>query len=120
MKRFIVIFLVLILVGGGGAGGLVMFGVVPNPFDPDARTFFEDADGAAKETTGRKFEPPSSAFQLVKVEDMIVPVIIDGRLVRRVFITVRLVVGEARNKTLVLDNLTHYENVLVQELIPYF
>ncbi len=119
MKRFIVILLVLILVGGGGAGGLIMMGVVPNPFDPEGGGFFSADDDAAV-STERKFKPPSSALQLVKVNDMVVPVIINGRLVRRISVTVRLVVGEASNKTLVQENLPLYQDILVQELIPYF
>ena len=51
---------------------------------------------------------------------MVVPVIINGRLVRRISVTVRLVVGEASNKTLVQENLPLYQDILVQELIPYF
>lgn len=119
MKRFIVILLVLILVGGGGAGGLIMMGIVPNPFNPEGSGFFSAADDEAVGTE-KKFRPPSAALQLVKVNDMIVPVIINGRLVRRISITVRLVVREASNKTLVEDNLPHYQDILVQELIPYF
>ncbi len=34
MKRMIVIILVLILIAGGTGGGLIMLGIVPNPFNP--------------------------------------------------------------------------------------
>jgi len=119
MKRFIVILLVLILVGGGGAGGLIMMGVVPNPFTPEGGGMFSDS-GDASDGTKSNFVPPSSPPQLVKVDDMVVPVIVNGRLVRRVSLTVRLVVNEAGNKTLVQDNLPHYQDILVQELVPYF
>ncbi len=119
MKRFIVIFIVLILVGGGGAGGLIMMGVIPNPFNPDSQGFFSDADKAAAEMEN-KFKPPTSAPQLVKMTDMIIPVIVDGRLVRKVYITVRLVVVEAQHRTLVEETLAQYQNILLKELIPYF
>lgn len=119
MKRFVVILLVLILVGGGGAGGLIMMGVVPNPFNPEGEDFFSNAGNTAD---GEKsnFKPPTSAFQQVKVTDMVVPVIMNGQLVRRVSITVRLVVYEAGNKTLVEDNLPYFQSILVRELVPYF
>ncbi len=119
MKRFIVILLVLILVGGGGAGGLIMMGVLPNPFNPDASALFESME----ETEGGRagdFEPPSAALQLVRVNDMIVPVIIDGRLVRRISMTLRLVAANAGTKSLVEDNLPLYQDRLVKELVPYF
>ncbi len=119
MKRFIVILLVLVLVGGGGAGGLIMMGIVPNPFNPEGGGFFSAADDAAA-SMEKKFQPPTAAFQLVKVSDMVVPVIVNGRLVRRVSVTVRLIVGEASNKTLVESNLPHYQDIMLQELIPYF
>ena len=119
MKRFIVILLVLVLVGGGGAGGLIMMGVVPNPFNPDAAALFENMEEADAGGT-RDFEPPSSALQLVRVNDMIVPVIIEGRLVRRVMMNARLVVSSAGEKSLVEDTLPIFQDRLVKELVPYF
>lgn len=119
MKRFIVILLVLILVGGGGAGGLIMMGVVPNPFNPESSGLFSGSGDGADEMAS-DFVPPRAALQLVKVNDMVVPVIMNGRLVRRVSLTVRLVVNDASNKTLVEDNLPLFQNRLVKELIPYF
>ena len=44
----------------------------------------------------------------------------NGRLVRRVSLSVRLRVNEPGNKALVKDNLPHYQDILVQELMPYF
>jgi hypothetical protein len=119
MKRFIVILLVLILVGGGGAGGLIMMGVVPNPFNPEGGGFFS---GGSDTADGKKsnFKPPTTALQQVKVADMVVPVIINGRLVRTISITARLVVSKASNKTLVEDNLPRFQSILVRELVPYF
>ena len=94
-------------------------GVVPNPFSSEGGGLFS-LGGGTDDGMKSNFKPPTSALQLVKVGDMIVPVIMNGRLVRRVSVTVRLVVDEAGNKSLVEDNLPHYQDILVRELVPYF
>jgi hypothetical protein len=73
----------------------------------DKRDFFANSEGVVEEREGG-FEPPASPFQLVKVSDMIVPVLIEGRLARRVFVTLPLVVEKPVYKTLAQDNLLHY------------
>jgi hypothetical protein len=119
MKRFIVTLFVLILIGVGGAGGLIMIGVMPNPFSPEGGGMFSDS-GEAADAMKSNFVPPSSPLQLVEVSETVVPVIMNGRLVRRVSLSVRLRVNEPENKALVKDNLPHYQDIMVQELMPYF
>lgn len=120
MKRAIVIILVILLVAGGGAGGLMMMGIVPNPFNPGSLgAGLTDADRAAQELAARKFQPPSSALKLVKVDDMILPVFIDGQVYRRVFVIARLVVSSPEYESRVKDTLRIYQNAVLQDLIPY-
>src|ERR1700761_3984939 len=95
MKRLIVILLILILVAGGGAGALIMLGIVPNPFAPPKPVLSAAEQAAAALDKKSKFDAPLAAFTLVKLDDMIIPVIVDGQVRRRVFVTARLV-GKAR------------------------
>ena len=122
MKRAIVIILVVLLVAGGGAGGLMMMGIVPNPFNPapmgPALTGAEKA--AAELAAANKFQPPRAAFDLVKVDDMIIPVIMEGHVTRRVFIIARLRVNEPANVTAVEDRRRVYQDDVLRDLVPYF
>lgn len=122
MKRIIVIILVILLVAGGGAGGLIMMGIIPNPFNPAPQgPAMTDAEKAAAElATKKKFQPPAAAFDLVKLDDMIVPVIIDGRLTRRVFLIARLRVDAPANVTTVENKLRPYQDAVLRDLIPFF
>ena len=63
MKRIIVIILVLILVAGGGAGGLIMLGIVPNPFTPKIpeRPLTAAEKAAAELEKKTKFDAPQAA-----------------------------------------------------------
>src|SRR5690349_21504825 len=111
MKRLIVIILVIILVAGGGAGGLMMMGIIPNPFNPaPVGPVLTGAEKAAAELSAKKFQPPPAALDLVKLDDMIIPVIIDGRVNRRVFIIARLVVNAPANQTPVEARLKKYQD----------
>ena len=121
MKRAIVIILVIILVAGGGAGGLMMLGVIPNPFNPTPiGAGMTEAERAAAGLAARKFQPPKSQLDLVKLDDMIVPVIMDGRVNRRVFIIARLVVDEPANVTAVEAGLRVYQDQVLRDLVPFF
>ncbi len=121
MKRVIVIVLVMLLIGGGSAGGLMMMGIIPNPFNPEIPAVaLTDAEKAAQELSKKKFQGPTKALDLVKVDDMIVPVIIDGRMNRRVFITARLSVDTPANQTIVEANLRKYQDALMRDLVPFF
>jgi len=121
MKRAIVIILVILLVAGGGAGGLMMMGIIPNPFNPTpVGPAMTDAEKAAAELTARKFKPPAAALDLIKVDDMIVPVIMDGRMTRRVFIIARLKVDAPGNVTAVEDKVRLYQDAALSDLVPFF
>ena len=119
MKRFIIILLVLILVGGGGAGGLIMLGIIPNPVSPEGREFFSDADRPTNGTK-RAFKPPTRPLPLVLVSDMDMPVIMNGELVLRISISIRLVAASSSDRQIVKDNLPRYQDMLMHVFIPYF
>ncbi len=92
MKRIIVILLVVILVAGGVVGGLIMFGIIPNPInpmvlDPAAAAADKAAMALAAKT---KFDPPLVEFPLIKVADLVMPVIINGQVQRRVLVIARI------------------------------
>ena len=119
MKRFIIILLVLILVGGGGAGGLIMLGIIPNPFAPEGRAFFSQADRPTSDINER-YEPHSRPLHLVEVSDMDMPVIMNGELVLRVSISIRLIAASSADRQIVKDNLPRYQDILMHAFIPYF
>src|ERR1700755_2117384 len=108
MKRVIVIFFVLLLVAGGGAGGLIMLGIVPNPFNPKT-VEMSAAEQAAAEGSKHKFQAPSAAFARVKIPDMISPVIMSGRVQRRVFITCRVLSSGKEHEKDIKDSIKHFQ-----------
>jgi hypothetical protein len=122
MKRAIVIILIMILVAGGGAGGLIMLGIVPNPFNPKVpEKPLTAAERAAMELAEKnRFKPPSSALVLVKMDDMVVPVIMNGRSERRVVLIARLVVSSKANEEYVKLNMNRFQDAVLNDLVPYF
>ena len=121
MKRVIVIMLVILLLAGGGAGGLMMMGIIPNPFSPTVHgATATDAEKAAAQVEAKKFQPPKTGLDLVKLDDMIVPVIIEGHVTRRVFIIARLKVNAPANVTTVENKLRLYQDAVLRDLIPFF
>lgn len=120
MKRVIVIILVILLIAGGGAGGLMMMGLIPNPFNPTSfGAPLTDAERAAQELAAARFKPPRAAFNLIKLDDMIIPVILDGRLERRVFVIARLRVDRAANESAVQAQLRVYQDAVLKDLVPF-
>jgi hypothetical protein len=122
MKRMIVIILVLILVAGAGGGGLIMLGIVPNPFNPKVpeRPLTAAEKAAAELEKKNKFVPPQSEYKLVKMGDMVVPVIIDGRAERRVMLIARLMATSNDDVKFIEAGLTRYQDVLLNDLVPHF
>lgn len=122
MKRAIVIILVMILVAGGGAGGLIMLGIVPNPFNPKVPekplTASEKAAADLKEKN--KFKPPLAALPQVKMDDLVVPVIMNGKAERRVMLIARLVATTAADEALVKANMNRFQDAVIKDLVPYF
>jgi hypothetical protein len=122
MKRMIVIILVMILVAGGGAGGLIMLGIVPNPFNPKVpeRPLTAAEKAAAELEKKNKFVPPLAAFVLVKMDDMVIPVIIDGKAERRVLLIARIMATGTEDKKFVEASLTKFQDEMINDLVPYF
>jgi flagellar basal body-associated protein FliL len=119
MKRIIVILLILILVAGGGAGALIMLGIVPNPFAPPQKEMTA-AEKAAAEADKKKFQPPLSAFKFVKPDDLIIPVIINGQVKKRVYITVRLMASVPSAEGAIQAKVSAFQNAVLADLIPFF
>ena len=121
MKRAIVIILVMILVAGGGAGGLIMLGIVPNPFNPKIEVPMTAAEKAAAEMQEKnRFKPPVAAYVLIKMDDMVVPVIINGQVQRRVLLIARIMATAATDKEFVEGNMNRFQDAVLNDLMPYF
>ena len=119
MKRVIVILLILILVAGGGAGALIMLGIVPNPFAAPLKEMTA-AEKAAAEADKKKFQPPLSAFKFVKPDDLIIPVIINGQVKKRVYVTVRLMASVPSAEAAIQARVSVFQNAVLADLIPFF
>jgi len=130
MKRVIVILFVMLLVAGGGAGGLIMLGIVPNPFNPKVAVNLSAAEKAAAAAGKNKFQPPVAAFTLIKVPDLIIPVIENGRVQRRVFITVRIMASAKTYEKDIKEDVLggkgdahvggRFIGTVIGELVPFF
>lgn len=117
MKRFVIILVVLLVVAGGGAAGLVMLGIVRNPFlKPGADAV---ATAAAEADKANAFKGPTEALTLVKMSDLIVPVIVNGQVSRRIFINLRIQSRPA-DKARVQNELPRFQNEVIKDLVPYF
>lgn len=114
MKRLFLIVVVMLVIAGGGIFGLIYFEIIPNPF---AESESEEA-ASGPQTAAPGFVPPERAPIILPLEDIIVPVILDGRVVKRVYITARvqLVPG---NMALVQNGMPRFENAINQRLLPY-
>lgn len=122
MKRAIVIILVVILVAGGGAGGLIMLGIVPNPMVAKLPEMpLTAADKAAMEVSQKnKFKAPESAYVLVKISDMVLPVIINGQAQRRVLLIARIMAASASDKGFIEANMRRFQDAALNDLVLYF
>jgi hypothetical protein len=122
MKRAIVIILILLLVAGSGVGGLIMLGIVPNPFNPKVpEKPLSAAEKAAVEMKEKnRFKPPLAAFVLIKMPDMVVPVISEGKAERRVLLIARLVATGPEDKAFVEDNINRFQDRVLNDLMVYF
>lgn len=120
MKRLIVIVLVMLVVVGGGIGGLMFMDIVPNPFAPAEDEMAEGGSGDGSGEGGKPaFVPPERAAMLYPLEDLVIPVIIDGRVIKRVYITGRIEIAQG-NRPAVENGIPRLESELNQRLIVYF
>lgn len=86
MKRVIIIVLVMLFVAGGGIAGLMVLDIVQNPV-AEEEDMAEGGEGVGGKPA---FVPPERASQLYPLEDLVIPIIIDGRVIKRVYITARM------------------------------
>jgi hypothetical protein len=120
MRRFFVILILLILIGGGGVGGLIILGIIPNPFNPVPQGSNAALEAARKaEQERRRFKAPTAALTFVNLRDMIVPVVVDGKVKTRVYISARLLVATA-DKASVETKIARYQDAVLAEFVPYF
>jgi len=119
MKRIIVIIVMLILLGGGGAGALIMMGIIPNPFNPMAKMSASEKAAAMAEASKKVYVPPDSVMTFVDLRDMIIPVVINEKVERKVYLSVRLRVVKAE-KDAVENEIVRYESAVLDTFIPYF
>jgi len=116
MRRLFIIIITLLLAGGAIAG-LMLLEIIPNPF---AGTEEEMANGEGAGASGSSgFVPPEEEAVLLILEDLIIPVIINGRVIKRIYITARLAVDPLNERT-VQNGLYRLENELNEKLIAYF
>ncbi len=123
MKRMLIIVMVLVLVVGSGLAGLMVIGVIPNPMADPADEMAGDAGGpdGAGGMSGSKsnFTPPERAPMLYPLEDIVIPVIIDARVIKRVYITGRMQIAQGQ-RTPVENGLPRMESALTERLVVYF
>ena len=120
MKRFLVVLILFILIGGGGAGGLIMLGIIPNPFSPAKQGTSAAVEAAKKaEAAAKVFEAPEAVIPFVDLRDMIVPVVVNGQIKTRVYISVRLWIAPGQKDPIEAE-ISRYEDAVIAEFIPYF
>ena len=114
MKRVFLIVIIMLVIAGGGIFGLIYFEMIPNPF---AETDSEE-EVAGPPTAAPGFEPPGRAPVIIPLEDIIVPVILDGRVTKRVYITARIHIVQG-NFALIQNGMPRFENAINQRLLSY-
>ena len=121
MKRVLVIMILFVLIGGGGAGGLIMLGVIPNPFNPKIPMSGEEAAAAAKkaEMAAKAFEAPTAVIPFVNMRDLVIPVLVQGQIKTRVYFSVRLWVAPGQADAVEALE-PKYEDAVLAEFVPYF
>ncbi len=119
MKRIIVILLILILVAGGGAGALIMLGIVKNPFAPP-QVEMSAAEKAASAADKKRFQPPPTNYTLIKFShDLIIPVLIDGQVKKRVYLTGRIMAATPGAKAAIEAGMNRFLNEVIGDLVPF-
>lgn len=116
MGRIILIVLIMVLVAGGGIAGLIVLEIIPNPFAAEEEVAEEEQLGPDGKPP---FVPPERAPILYPLEDLVIPVIINGQVTKRVYITARMEIVPG-NRGAVENGLSRMENALNQNLLVYF
>ena len=122
MKRLFFIVFIMIFIAGGGIAGLMVLEIIPNPFAaPEEEMAEEDSNGEGSGNEGGSsgFTPPERQPILFTLEDLIIPVILDARVVKRVYITARMEIVPG-NRSAVDNGLSRMESALNENLIVYF
>ena len=120
MKRVIIIVFIMLLVGGSGIAGLMVLAFVPNPFVESHDEMAEGKDGAGAGSSGKPaYVPPDRAPMLYPLEDLVILVIIDARVIKRVYITARMVIAQG-GRPAVENGLPRIESAIRERLLVYF
>ena len=120
MKKLIIIIVVILVVAGGGAGGLVMLGIVRNPFMKPPPMDAVAAAAAEADAKATAYKGPTEALTWVKPPDMVIPVIANGAVTRRIYINMRVVANTAADKARLQAELARFESNVLQDMFPYF
>ena len=116
MKNLLMIIVIVAVLGGGGLFALIQLGIVPDPF----------ADPSMAETElgedGEPIPPPKELLErqqaLVPLEDIVVPVIIDGQVVRNVTLQMRVhVQWEGRGQ--MRDDAPRMRGIVIQTMLAF-
>jgi flagellar basal body-associated protein FliL len=118
MKRVFVIVTIMLLVAGSAIAGLMVLDIVPNPFAA-TEEMAEDGEGENGEEGDSGFVPPERAPILYPLEDLVIPVILDARIAKRIYITARLEIAPG-NRAAVENGMPRMESALNERLIVYF
>lgn len=97
-----------------------MLGIVANPFHAKVDVNLSAADIAAAAASKKKLDFPQSTYTPIKMQDLIIPVIINGEVKRRVFTTVRIMATTKEKDKEMKEGLTRYQSVVFNDLVAYF
>jgi hypothetical protein len=78
------------------------------------------SEKAASAVDGKRFQPPLNGYALVPLDDLIVPVIINGQVTRRVYISARIVAARRDLQDAVKNRLSEYQDKVIADLVPFF
>ena len=121
MKRILVIMILFVLIGGAGAGGLIMLGAIPNPFNPKIPMSGAEAAAAAKKAAmaAKAFDAPASVIPFVNMRDLVIPVLVQGQT--RPGSTSVFGSGSAPGQADAVEALEpKYDDAVLAEFVPYF
>lgn len=122
MKRMVFIVVLMSFVASGALTGLIVLDIIPNPFADSERDMAESGGEEGGEAGGGgtpSFVPPERALILMPLEDIVIPVIIDARVIKRVYITARMEIPRG-NRSAVENGLSRMESALNENLMVYF
>ena len=91
-----------------------------NPLADPAEETAEDEGNAGGMAAGKSgFTPPERAPMLYPLEDIVIPVIVDARVIKRIYVTARMAIAQGQ-RTPVEYGLPRMESAVNDRLVVYF